>query len=492
MSDTLKMLREALAKGSGVQNLNKAATFTQSTGATTGLTEYDLEPVAKELYPVLTPLLKRIPRVSGHGGIQSNYKTVKSISGSGVNAGVQEGYRGGLISVQTGDYYAAYRTIGQESSLTYEAEEAAEGFDDLKARAVHSLLQSKMLAEEAILLGSNTSYALGTTPTPSLVAATTGGTIPLSTAVYVGAVALTYDGYITATTSLVLGNVTRTNADGTTTNYNGGAAQASAVANVTTGSGTGTNSITASLTPKQGAYAYAWFVGTTGNQYLYAITTVAQVVITSVPTSGQLLTTLGADYSQNGLVHDGLLGMTGNPANGSYYYAAANGVGLTGDGSGGIVEFDTALKWFWDNLRLSPDEIIVSSQELTWIRKKILSGGTAASMSRFVFEMQQGQVVGGGKPRGYLNPYVMSGAAPEIELTLHPNMVPGTVLFITHKLPYPLANISNLMNVRCRRDNYQIDWPMINRQYQYGVYSSQVLQHYFQPSMGIITNLSPI
>ncbi len=491
MSDTLKMLRDALAKSAGSQALNKAATFTQSSSPTTGLTEYDLEPVAKELYPVLTPLLKKIPRISGHGGTQSNYKTVRSISGSGVNAGVQEGFRGGLISVQTGDFYASYRTLGQESSLTYEAEEAAEGFDDLKARAVHSLLQSKMLAEEAILLGSNTSYGLGVSPTPVLVANTTGGTIGATTAVYVGCVALTYDGFVASSSTFVPGNVTRQNADGTTTSYNAGAARGSALANVTTSAGT-TNSVTASALPKQGAYAYAWFVGAAGNQYLYAVTTVAQVTITAVPTSGQLFTTMNADYSQNSLVHDGLLGMTGNPASGSYYYAAPNGSGLTGDGSGGIVELDNALKWFWDNLRLSPDEIMVGSQELTWIRKKILTGGSAASTSRFTFDMQQGQLVGGGKPRGYLNPYVMSGAAPEIEITLHPNMVPGTILFITHKLPYPLANISNLMCVRTRRDNYQIDWPMLNRQYQYGVYSSQVLQHYFQPSMGVITNLSPI
>lgn len=490
MSETLKALRDALAKGAASQDLNKAATFSQSTSATTGLTEYDLEPVAKELYPVLTPLLKSIPRVSGKGGIQANWKTIRSISGSAVSPGVAEGMRGGLINVTTGDYFAAYRTLGQESSATFEAEESAEGFDDVLARAVHSLLQSKMLAEEAVLLGSNSTHALGISPTPTLVANASGGVIGASASVYVGCVGLTYDGYAASSATMVPGLVTRTNSDGTTTQYNAGAAQGSAVSNITVSAGT-TNSVTASVVPMQGAYAYAWFVGTAGNQYLYAITTIAQVSITNVPTSGQLFSTMNADYSQNSLVHDGLLGFIGNPANGSYWAAASNGLGLTADGSGGIVEFDTALKYFWDTYRLSPDEILVSSQELTWIRKKILAGQTSANSSRFMFNVQPGQIVGGGMARGYLNPYVMSGSAPEITLTLHPNMPPGTVMFITHKLPYPLANISNLMNVRTRRDNYQIAWPRFNRQYQYGVYSSQVLQHYFMQSLGAITNLSP-
>lgn len=50
------------------------STFAQSGSATTGLTFYDLEAGAKFLYPVLTPLRNEIPRVSGRGGIQANWK----------------------------------------------------------------------------------------------------------------------------------------------------------------------------------------------------------------------------------------------------------------------------------------------------------------------------------------------------------------------------------------------------------------------------------
>jgi hypothetical protein len=486
-------LRLALAKAGNPTDLAKADTFVQSSSPTTGLTEYDLEPVAKNLYPVLSPLRNRIPRISNGSGTQANWKAVLSINSAMVSPGVAEGMRGGLINVTTGDYFAAFRGLGLESSLTYEAEYAAQGFDNLRARSTESLLQSMMEQEERVILGGNTSYALGQTPTPTLAAMTTGGSLPASTTVSVICVALTYDGTQSMTlTTGILGSVTRQNADGTTSQYNAGSAIKSANATVATAAGTATNSVVASITPVRGAYGYAWFAGTAGAETLQAITSISQYVIQSISTAYQLASALpAADCSRNGLVHDGLLGFIGNSANGSYYAAATPGQGLTADGAGGVVEIDAALKYFWDNLRLSPSRMLISSQEVLWIRKKILLGGSAASTSRFTFNIEQGQIVGGGKPRGYLNPFTMGGAAPEVELELHPYMTPGTIMFMCDKLPYLQANIQNLMQIKCRKDYYSVEWPKVRRAYVYGVYSDQVLQHYFMPSLGVITNLSP-
>ncbi len=56
-------------------------------------------------------------------------------------------------------------------------------------------------------------------------------------------------------------------------------------------------------------------------------------------------------------------------------------------------------------------------------------------------------------------------------------------------LPYPLSNVPQVLRVLCRRDYYQIDWPLISRKYQYGIYADEVLQNYFPPSFGKITNI---
>jgi hypothetical protein len=75
----------------------------------------------------------------------------------------------------------------------------------------------------------------------------------------------------------------------------------------------------------------------------------------------RLLDLLGtSDNSTNNLVFDGLLTQA-MKAGSNAYYKSLDGAGLTADGAGGIVEIDAALKSFWDNYRLSPDTIWVSS-----------------------------------------------------------------------------------------------------------------------------------
>ena len=43
--------------------------------------------------------------------------------------------------------------------------------------------------------------------------------------------------------------------------------------------------------------------------------------------------------------------------------------------------------------------------------------------------------------------------------------------------------------MRCRRDYYQLEWPLKTRKYEYGVYFDGVLQNYFPPAFGMITNI---
>ncbi len=126
---------------------------------------------------------------------------------------------------------------------------------------------------------------------------------------------------------------------------------------------------------------------------------------------------------------------------------------------------------------------------MLWIRRKIL-GASANSNARFTFNVVQGQIVGGGQLKGYMNPFAMSGGPQEIPIMVHPNMPPGTVLFLSDSVPYALNNITNVLQIRTRRDYYQTEWPRRTRAYEYGVYTDQVLQNFFMPGMYVLTNLS--
>jgi len=486
-AETLALVRNALSKSAG--DLAKAATFTANSNPTQGLQTYDLDQAVKNLVPWNSPLRNRIPRVAGVGGSQANWKAILKYNSNQINAGISDGRRGGQIDAVTAEYYAAYRTIGLESSATMTAEEQAQGFDDIRARAVMGLTNSMFEEEEKIILGANATNPIGQTPTPSLTVATSGGTIAHPTTVSVICVALTFDAWRRFNgTSSIVQQFQRQNMDGTVETINGGTALPSAAGSAATASGSA-NMVTAKVTPLRGACGYAWYAGTAGAERFHSITTVSQAVITALPSGTQLASLLTAfDFSADSLIHDGLLGMVGKTAMGAYYKAVTAGSSLTPDGAGGIVEFDDALRYWYDTHRLVPDEILISTQEVTTLKKIMVQQGAATSLARFTFTFNpQGQVIGAAAPLGYTNAY---GTQKSLTITQHPHMPPGTVMFLTNTLPYAMNNVNNILQIKTLRDYHQVEWPIRTRSYEYGVYSNQVLQHYFPPSMGIITNLS--
>jgi hypothetical protein len=485
--ETLDLVKTAM--GNPSEELAKA--FVQSGNAIQGITAYSLEAPAKKIYPVITPLRNRIPRVTGGAGIQANWRSITGINTSNISAGVSGGNRGGVISTATTNNIAAFAGLGLEDFATFEADMAAKGFDDVKALAVEGLLRSLMIQEERLIIGGNASLALGVTGTPSLSTSTTGGSLTAATYSVI-CVALTNEAYLNGSIAGgIQGAVTRTNADGSTDTYGGGSGQKSAAATqVTTGSA---STISATVAVKAGAVAYAWFWGTAGNELLGAITTINSVLITAAATGTQNASTLTGDNSVNNLVFNGLFSQIATSGSNSYIAALPTGVAgtgttLTGDGAGGVVQIDAALKSFWDNFRLTPTDIYVNAQEQQNISAKILAGA-ANSAQRFTFSADQGMIAGGVMVRSYLNKFGMNGAM-EIPIRLHPNVPPGTILFYCDQLPYPLSNVSSVLRMLNRRDYYQIEWPLRSRRYEYGVYCDEVLQNYFTPAFGKITNIA--
>lgn len=465
---------EALAK----------STFSQNASATSGLTFYDLEPGAKFLYPVLTPLRNSIPRVSGRGGIQANWRAVTGVNTSNMQVGVSGGNRGGVQAVSTQDYIAAYKGIGLETNVDFEAQYAAQNLIDVRAVAGRTGLEALMLQEEQLIFGGNGTLALGTPGTPVLTGSASGGTLPAATYSVI-VVALTLAAYMTATIAGgIATSITRTNADGSTDTYGGGSSQKSAAQTVVCSGST--SSITATCAAKRGAVAYAWFYGVAGSEVLGAITTAPKALITAVAAGTQNASAFAADNSRNNLIFDGLFTQA-QQSTSNAYWADLGGATLTADGDAGIVEIDAALKFMWDNFRLSPEVIYCNSQQALDISRKILAGNANGAF-RINVSQEQGMMAGGVMVSSYLNRFSMGGAT-SIAIKIHPNCPPGTLLFLTRTLPYPVNNVGNVMQVLCRQDYYQIEWPLRTRRYEYGIYSDQVLQHYAPFSMATITGI---
>ena len=375
-----------------------------------------------------SPLRNMIPRdVTGFAS-QANWRAVVGINIANMGVGVGEGKRSGSIATAVAEYFAAFRGLGTEDDVTFEADMAAKNFDDIKARAVQGSLQSLMIGEELVILGGNTSVSLGVTPTPTLVASA-GGALAAS-ALSVICVALGFDaatnlmgrnnGAIGQSLSLVSAvvpqSVTRANNDGTTSTYGSGTGQKSVAGTVTPAAN---QKVTAKVTPVPNAYGYAWFWGPAGAEALGAITSVSAVVIAGDATGTQLASSLTAtDNSTNSLVFDGLLTQIQKAGSGAYVRAMNGTDGLSSDGAGGVAEIVESFVSFWQQYRLSPEKIMVNSQELIKINKLVISNG-GAPLIRFNSEAGvAGTIVAGRTVGTILNPITNT----LVVVVVHPNM----------------------------------------------------------------------
>ena len=200
-SETMALMKAALK--------NSTADLAKAVATAQGLTYYDLQAPAKNLYPVITKLRNMTPRVARPAGYGTacNWKVVSAITGSGFDSmgWIPEGQRSAAMSYTTANVSAPYVTLGEEDYLTFEAEAAGEGFEDLNATVSMRLLQKTMRKEETGLLAGNSTLALGTPSTPVLSApANTNSTLPSATYSVI-VVALTAEGWLNCKGSAAAG-----------------------------------------------------------------------------------------------------------------------------------------------------------------------------------------------------------------------------------------------------------------------------------------------
>jgi len=483
-------------------SLQKA--FTQPGSATSGLAQYDLEQGARLLYPVTTLFRNMIPRVTGGTGIQSNWRALTAINPTNINIGLSEGHRGPAMNQTVVDKTAPFRTSGLDNFVTEQAYLAAVTFEDLMALAATTTLQGTMEGEERLDIGANSSLLLGTAATPAGTPVTTGGTLADGTTYSVIVVALTYMGMATSTFPTITGSgsaavpsggavalpYTRSNLDGSTDLIQGfSGIQSAASSAVNVSGGTGHGSITATVAKTNGAIGYAWYAGLTpGSEKLVAITGYPTVTITSLNSTGQAATALPAtDTSTNALNYDGILTQILAPGSGAYV-ADLGGAALTtaGSGSGGITEFNTLIADRIANYRLVPTDIFMSPVDQQALSKLILTGNTNLAPF-FMGDSSSGGMAAAVQAKVYNNPVGFSTA--QLEIHAHPFIPAGTIIFYSRTNPYPLSNVPNIIRKLCRRDYWQVDWPVVTLQRTLGVYFDAVLQMYFPPAFGVITGV---
>ena len=480
--ETLGLMKDSLAKNVTIS---------------TGLTAFDLQAPAKNLYPTITPLRNSIARVARlNPGDAAHWRSIFGTTGSGFDAmgWVPEGQRSASMSYSAVSVTLPYVTLGEEDTVTFEAEAAAQGFEDINATATLRILQKTMRKEETALLGGNTSLALGKPGTPTLSASGTGGTLPATTYSVI-VVALTFEGYRNSTLGGgVATTMTITGNDGNTYTLSGGSSLRSNNATQAVSAG---QTLFATVSVVNGAVAYAWYVGAAGSETLQAITTINSVAFSAplIASGQQPATAVTADNSRNpGLAFDGLLTDGFNPSTSSFVQAlpsgpAGTGSTLTPSGRGSILEIDNMLLQMWNSYRLSPTVIYVNAQEQKNITAKCLTNASGPLVRYNVDASQSApyEFTASGVVRWYYNPFT----GVEIPMPVHPDLPPGTILAYCERLPawYQSNETPNVAEVLTRRDYYRVDWPVRTRRREFGVYTEEVLAIYASFGIGILTNI---
>lgn len=303
---------------------------------------------------------------------------------------------------------------------------------------------------------------------------------------------------------------TRTNADGSQDVINGGTSVISAVSNSVVTDSTHT-SIKASVTPTNGAVAYAWFLSqnaspTTANAYLSQISSTSATVLTVYSNTNQAANAqsstvsgaagnLTADHSANSLDFDGLLTWCFNQVGGSSpsYVKDLAGAGFTSNGDGTIAEWEAVADYLWNNYKISIDAIYLGGTLIQAASKAILTSSSGPGAQRIILDRgPKGEITGGQIVSEYNWKYSGTATRKVVPVRPHPWLPQGVVYFDLTTNPYPAAGnaIPAVRRIVSLEDHFSIKWPYRKLQHELGVYAFETLEHYIPFGSAVLTSVS--
>ena len=452
----------------------------------TGLVPFDLEAPAKYLAPRPTPLRNKLPREKGQG-TSRRFKRITGISGSGTGGvgvfhpGISETTqnnfapsgasnalylnRGAKISYAGDDKVVPYFEFGVSDSVSFAAQYAGQGFQDVRALSAQSLLYSSMLLEERMLLvgrGKNTSYFSGALSAPTI-------TITLRAPV-AGETAITGAStniYVKATSDAGDFGQSTLSAVASVAASAGTVADVKITSAVTGALGYRVYSATASAAPADSALFYD---GRTGSRTF----TVQGAFPSTIPASG-----VTADTSSYDNGYDGIMPIV-TGANSGY----TNNINSTFNAVSPGSEFQTAFASLYDSVKADPDEILFNGTD----RKNLSELLKNSSSNNYRLTLTQDEI--GNAVMGSVITAIQNEVTGKVvPMTVHPWMPQGNTAILSYSLPIPDSQVSNVWSVVNVQDYMGINWPVIDFQYQMSSYWQGTFVCYAPAWNGSITGI---
>jgi hypothetical protein len=471
-----------------------------SSPLSTGLVAYDLEAPAKMLTPRPTPLRNRIPRERGIG-TSRKFKVISGFPGvagpnaiaairPGITETTQNNFapagagqslyyaRGPKISYQGYDVSVPYLQFSLSDEVTWGAQYAGQGFQDIRGLSRTSLLYASMLSEERLLLGGRGSAgnsfagALGapTTPTGASGAPAAGQT---------GLSGVTTNVYVKCTAEGMWGESTL-----------------SAAVTVATSNGN-VVTVTVPAPDVPGATGYRFYVSTGASDpgdasRFYAGRSGSNVFVIqgALPTTTKAASTVTADTSSSALDYDGILTVCAAGAGGqpSGYVKRLNAVFATGGSAGS--EFQAAFAAMYDpssgGVLADPDRVLMNGTD----RKQLSEAVKSGSVANYTMRVTQDEISGvslGSVVATIVNE--VTGKAVAVEV--HPYMPQGNAPIISDTLPVPDSQVDACFKVVNVQDLMGVDWTpqqfaFESSSYWFGTFMCQAPQW-----QGIVQGIKP-
>jgi hypothetical protein len=436
-------------------------------GSTYGLTPFNLLAPSRLIYPIYTLYRNKFARPPGQGaslierlavgisGSQTGGQAVLDISmpelvTAGNSFGAWPLNLPPAVSEQFVTLNVPYRFFGVTEQLSFLAQWAGQGFEDLSALANLILLQAAMMGEEyQLIAGSSANLATPSAPTCTVRAAQSNETALSTSVVNVQVAAVNYFG--------------RT------------ASSASTAVTVAAG-----QVVDVVISPVTGAMQYNIYgLSSTPTTYLlatcggvkYTLQGSLPAAVSANPTAD---TGTGAGTRMEGVIPT-LTGLSAQA--GIYPQSPASPItwqgGYVNQNVGQHLNYNViyvALKALFDSASISPGafkadpaEIISSGSDIANLSQDVISQGAGTNYEIFVKQGEVGDITVGAAVSQFQNPVTKS----ILKTIVHPFYLQGNAELLSYQLPQSWTNVANAWEVSCVQDYVSLALPVIDVTYRY-------------------------
>jgi hypothetical protein len=451
--------------------------FTTGTPVSTGLVPFDLEAPSHLLYWFDTPLRAKLPRLPGRGSSHRT-KVITAITGSQTSASApitdptlseitnfsswpnsNLGPSGAQVGV---DVNIGYSFLGRNENLSWLAQFAGVGFEDITSLANLILMHEAYFDEEYLNIAGS-SHAI---------------TAPAS-------VSLTVRTAVTGETAISNGDGTHNWVTASACNYYGETANCTAV---DAGAISTSQVVDVVITPgtTSAGQQFRLYFQIAGTPFARATAAfVAQCGGTKYTLQGAMPSNtstphpLAADSGTGASTRwDGLISViSGSAAANSVYPAGFLGsyVNTNVQAMLSLNVLNTALKGMYDNsnaygtgagaFRASPEELICEGFDSANLSSDVAKNSSGTNYQLLIQQGDMAGVLHGTAVSQVVNPVTRR----IVNITVHPGWLQGTAVLTQWTTPQAARN-GNVFEMRMCQDLLSVAWPVIDPTYRYSIF----------------------